>query len=82
MISMTEHDLGVTGGVDTHAETHHAAVIDALGRVLGSREFRADERGYRQLLGWMRSFGRLEMVGMEAPAPTASACVDSSSARR
>ena len=62
---MTEHDLGVTGGVDTHAETHHAAVIDALGRVLGSREFRADERGYRQLLGWMRSFGRLEMVGME-----------------
>lgn len=65
MISMTEHDMDVTGGVDTHAETHHAAVIDSLGRVLGSREFPANDRGYGQLLRWMRGFGQLAMVGIE-----------------
>lgn len=65
MISMTEQQGDVTGGVDTHRATHHAAVIDSIGKVLGSREFPADERGYRQLLRWMRSFGRLQMVGIE-----------------
>jgi hypothetical protein len=29
----------VIGGVDTHGRTHHAAVIDQQGRLLGDREF-------------------------------------------
>jgi len=31
----------VIGGVDTHGQTHHAAVIDEVGRQLGDREFTA-----------------------------------------
>lgn len=30
----------VFGGVDTHSNTHHAAVVDPLGRELADREFR------------------------------------------
>ena len=41
----------VIGGVDTHGRTHHAAVIDQQGQLLGNREFAADSGGYRQLLG-------------------------------
>jgi len=55
----------VTGGVDTHALTHTAAVVDQIGRVLGSEEFPASANGHRVALGWMRSFGELVKVGVE-----------------
>jgi transposase len=55
----------VTGGVDTHAQTHHAAVIDQVGRELGDQEFPATASGYRALLRWLRSFGRVVKVGVE-----------------
>jgi hypothetical protein len=55
----------VIGGVDTHGRTHHAAVIDQQGRLLGDREFPADSGGYRQLLGWLGRHGQLEAVGVE-----------------
>jgi transposase len=55
----------VTGGVDTHGKTHHAAAIDQTGRVLGDHEFAATAAGYRQLLTWLRGFGRLVRVGVE-----------------
>ena len=55
----------VIGGVDTHGKTHHAAVIDHTGRLLGDREFPATAAGYEELLRWLRSFGRLVKVGVE-----------------
>ena len=55
----------VTGGVDTHKDTHTAAVVDAHGRVLGHREFLTSTAGYRALLGWLRSHGELVKVGIE-----------------
>jgi hypothetical protein len=55
----------ITGGVDTHRDTHHAAVIDELGRELGDAEFPATPAGYRRLLAWMRTFGPLTRVGLE-----------------
>jgi transposase len=55
----------VTGGVDTHRDTHHAAAIDAVGRLLGDREFPATEIGYQELLSWLRLFGRVVKVGVE-----------------
>jgi transposase len=58
-------DIAVFGGVDTHARTHHAAVVDALGRELGDHEFPATTAGYRALLEWIGSFGRLVLVGVE-----------------
>ena len=51
---------GVTGGVDTHGQTHHAAVLDQLGRQLGDPEFPTTPGGYRALLAWMAGHGRLE----------------------
>jgi transposase len=55
----------VTGGVDTHQDTHTAAVIDMVGRVLGTEQFPADQAGYAALLAWMRSFGQVGQVGVE-----------------
>ena len=47
---------GVTGGVDTHKDTHTAAVLDPTGRLLGDRQFSATPPGYTALLAWLRSF--------------------------
>ncbi|MDQ3359336.1 MAG: IS110 family transposase [Actinomycetota bacterium] len=65
MSRMTVTTSPVTGGVDTHSQTHHAAVIDQLGRPLSDREFPATPAGYRGLLGWLREHGELERVGVE-----------------
>ena len=68
MPSITPHGpviIEVAGGVDTHQDTHTAAVIDQVGRVLGSEQFPAHAAGYAALLAWMRSFGRLVRVGVE-----------------
>ncbi|MEV0848629.1 hypothetical protein AB0J21_22585 [Streptomyces sp. NPDC049954] len=53
MTSMTHEAREITGGVDTHGLTHHAAVIDSIGRHLADQEFPATIRGYRDLLAWM-----------------------------
>ncbi len=50
MTSMTHDCPEITGGVDTHGLTHHAAVIDPLGRHLADREFPATVRGCRPRL--------------------------------
>jgi transposase len=58
-------DRIVVGGVDTHGQTHHAAVLDGVGRELGDREFPATAAGYVALLGWLLEFGELARVGVE-----------------
>ena len=55
----------VTGGVDTHLDTHVAAALDPLGAVLGTMSFPTTTTGYRKLLTWLRSFGDLGRVGVE-----------------
>ena len=57
--------VGVVGGVDTHRDTHVAAVVDTAGRLLGSHQFRADPAGYTRLVAWMWSWGRICRVGVE-----------------
>jgi transposase len=63
--SMAAKKRPVTGGVDTHGKTHHAAVLDQVGRVLGDHQFPATAAGYQALLAWLRSFGRVVTVGVE-----------------
>lgn len=65
MTTMTNSATIVTGGVDTHGQTHHAAVLDAVGRELGDHEFPTTPTGYRALLDWLRGYGQLERVGIE-----------------
>ena len=55
----------VVGGVDTHADTHQAAVLDSRGRLPETTDFPTTGEGYRQLLAWMRRFGRVDKVGVE-----------------
>jgi len=57
--------VGVTGGVDTHADVHVAAAIDHNGGVLGIESFPTNEAGYENLVGWIASFGPIERVGVE-----------------
>lgn len=65
MTSMTRTTVGVTGGVDTHGQSHHAAVIDHLGRQLGDREFPASPAGYGALVEWLQGHGEVDRVGVE-----------------
>ena len=55
----------VTGGVDTHADSHVAAAVDHNGGLLGVESFGADLAGYEDLVGWLAAFGPVERVGVE-----------------
>jgi transposase len=65
MSTIAQHTREITGGVDTHKDTHTAAAVDSAGRVLGFEQFAAAGAGYRRLLVWLRSFGVLVLVGVE-----------------
>jgi transposase len=65
MIGTAGHEHEVTGGVDTHVDTHAAAALDELGRLLGSETFPATAAGYGRLLTWLTGFGRVVAVGVE-----------------
>ena len=62
---MARPTRAVIGGVDPHAATHHAAVVDLRGVLRGSQEFTATAAGYSELLKWLRSHGRVDRVGVE-----------------
>ncbi len=62
---MAEYEPGIYGGVDTHLETHVAAVVDSTGRIVAVESFRADGTGYRSLAVWMAGHGELVRVGIE-----------------
>ena len=55
----------ITGGVDTHLDTHVAAAIDANGGVLGVESFPTTTAGFAELYGWLVSQGPLCRVGVE-----------------
>ncbi|MEU9485134.1 transposase [Streptomyces decoyicus] len=52
-------------GVDTHRDTHVAAVLSLVGTVTGTEEFPATAAGYRELLKWARGMGTVRRAGVE-----------------
>jgi hypothetical protein len=54
----------ITGGVDTHADMHVAA-LDPIGGLPGVREFPATAARSAALLGWLSGFGDVTLVGVE-----------------
>ena len=60
---MVDHVVFV--GVDTHADVHHAAVVDEMGRWLGDRGFATTPAGYAELWGWAGSLGAIAVAGVE-----------------
>jgi transposase len=66
MMSMPRTDQGcVFGGIDTHKQTHTAAVLGDDGQLLGTATFPTTKAGYRALHGWLQQHGAVERVGVE-----------------
>lgn len=63
---VTETQTLVYGGIDTHADTHHVAVIDHLGTPLGDLQVPATCAGYRAALGFLNGWPQLGAVGIES----------------
>ena len=68
MSTIADDDRRVIAGVDTHKEFHVVVVLDELGRRLDQATFAANARGYRDLTGWVTSFGEILAVGVEGTA--------------
>ena len=64
-MTIVETTRPITGGVDTHADVHVAAAVDANGGVLGVESFATTPAGYVQLSGWLSGFGVVDRVGVE-----------------
>jgi transposase len=64
-LAIVDEACAVTGGVDTHADTHVAAALDMVGGLLGVGEFPATPLGYVRLLAWLRGFGTVGLAGIE-----------------
>ena len=63
---MKHHETLVIGGVDAHADSHQVAALDERGALLGSESFATTAHGYRELLQWLSSFGKLDLVAVES----------------
>ena len=55
----------IVGGVDTHADTMHVAVLTLVGRKLADQEFPTTGSGYRSAIGFLTGHGAVEAVGVE-----------------
>src|SRR5680860_1141830 len=53
------------GGIDTHKNTHHVAVVDGVGRPVADREFATTPTGYTEIVAFFHSHGAVEQVGVE-----------------
>ena len=61
-----EHDnTPVYAGIDTHADTHHLAVIDSHGRPLKDLQIPATATGYRCALTLLGRYRSVAVVGVE-----------------
>ncbi|MGH3334229.1 MAG: IS110 family transposase [Nocardioides sp.] len=65
MTATSGDPTSVIGGVDTHADTIHVALIDSHGRPLDDQEFDTTPAGYRSALAFLVGQGRLLVVGIE-----------------
>lgn len=62
---MTSSHTDVIVGIDTHADTHHVAVIDATGAKVSDAGFPATGRGYEAILAFISAHGTVRLVGVE-----------------
>jgi transposase len=62
---MTTLDREVIAGIDTHADTHHVAVIDTTGRKLGDAQFPATLVGYSAIVAYLTGYGIVRKTGVE-----------------
>jgi len=53
------------GGVDSHKDTIHVAVITEIGQHVADQEFSTTSAGYRRAVAWLIGHGPLTKVGVE-----------------
>ena len=58
-------DGDIVVGIDSHKDTHYAAVLTRGGRRLGARQFGATAQGYNELSEWVETFGTPASFGVE-----------------
>lgn len=61
---MADQQLRV-GGVDSHKDTIHVAVISEVGEPVADKEFPTTTAGYRRAVAWLIEHGPLRAVGIE-----------------
>lgn len=61
---MANEDRSI-GGIDSHLDTIHVAVIAANGREVDDQEFPTTTSGYRRAVAWLAEHGPLCAVGVE-----------------
>jgi transposase len=64
-MAIVETTRSITGGVDTHLDTHVVAALDANGGVLGVAAFPATRSGFGSLSSWLGEFGAIGRIGVE-----------------
>ncbi|MCP9001569.1 transposase, partial [Pseudarthrobacter sp. RMG13] len=62
---MANEHLKVIAGIDTHADTHHVAVITETGVHIADKEFLAVSSGYQKIITFITGFGQVVAVGVE-----------------
>jgi transposase len=65
---MAKEHLKVIAGIDTHADTHHVALITDTGCPVAAREFPASGSGYQgiiEFIEFIAEFGPVLAVGVE-----------------
>ena len=62
---MSGNEVDIYGGVDTHRDIHVAAVVNGVGRGVGSESFTTDKPGYGRMVAWFVAQGHLVGVGVE-----------------
>ena len=70
---MSDMQIKVYGGIDTHADTHHVAVIDTAGRRLADIQVPTTAAGYQAALRFLGSWPGLASVGIECTGPYGAA---------
>jgi transposase len=64
-MTIVDSSRPITGGVDTHLDSHVAAALDAHGGVLGVESFPTTPAGFVALHDWLCAFGSVARVGIE-----------------
>ena len=72
-MTIVESTRPATGGVDTHADVHVAAAVDANGGLLGVESFATTPAGFGELARWLAGFGAVDRWGWKARARTVPA---------
>ena len=62
---MAKQHPKVIAGIDTHADTHHVAVISETGRHFGDKEFLAASFGYRPIVEFIKGLGPAPSIRAE-----------------